>query len=70
MLRALTHALALAILGSAVDALNATYPKRRLIDHSVLLTLEFVPAASARLHFHTVASRCSTFAPERLIGIF
>ena len=55
--------------GSSVDALNTTYPSP-LPDHRVFLTVVFVPRVMLWLQLQLVASRCFTFAPERLIGIF
>ena len=53
--------------GSSVEALNSIYPMQ-LLNHRMLLTLGL-----SRSHFwlqlQLVALRCSTFAPERLIGI-
>ena len=56
--------------GSAVDALNATYSTPSTWP-SCAFDLGFCPLCSC-LGFisNMVASRCSTFAPERLIGIF
>ena len=50
-------------------SLNTTYPSP-LPDHRVLLAVVFVPCAHGLASTPMVAYRWSTFASERLIGIF